>query len=617
MRGIDERLTRELERLGDVGRADGSGGGGDRESDAAFDRIVARKSRRRMARRLEAASLVVVVLAATVAGAYGVSKILGVGNASRPHPASPAETSINGIIAFVRTTETSDSRSVAAVYAVDPDGTDLQKVSADDVAMADPAWSPDGTRLALAASPGSALKGNTQIYVIHADGSDLTQLTHDPLAQNLDPAWSPDGSRIVFSTLSDDLARSGLVLIGADGKGETRVTKGSIDSSPVWFPDGKRILFVRSPEGISEIHVVNADGTGDHVVRGATGGFIASVALSPDGTKIAFARLDPSFGVKNFDIFVAGVDGSGEVRLTDTVPPEGDQVWSPDGTRIAFSREGDIYTMGADGTDVRQLTDTGHDSWPAWQRATEPADQPTAAASPSASPTSSSFDAAAACTAKETHAAGDFNGDGLRDTTTIGPGACLASGPTMPVQGAPWALLVDYAKGDPNLGSAQDLWPMPLCSPESCAALGAGDLNGDGIDELAVAVESGASTQVVEFFEPTPTPGLNPGNPPTIEVGSPVGSADFPSGEPARFPYGGSATHYAAIGCDGSQVISETATLNADQTEWSARRTVLRLDVADGSARFTVVSTNDSTQPFDPNVAPGDAFEPGGRCWIG
>jgi len=45
----------------------------DRILDAAFDRIVARKSRRRMARRLEAASLVVVVLAATVAGAYGVS----------------------------------------------------------------------------------------------------------------------------------------------------------------------------------------------------------------------------------------------------------------------------------------------------------------------------------------------------------------------------------------------------------------------------------------------------------------------------------------------------------------------------------------------------------------
>src|SRR5688572_529571 len=63
------------------------------------------------------------------------------------------------------------------------------------------------------------------------------------------------------------------------------------------------------------------------------------------------------------DLFTSNLDGTGEVNITATdVLNEMQAAWSQDGARIAFSsdRDGnyDIYTMAADGSDVRQVTFT-------------------------------------------------------------------------------------------------------------------------------------------------------------------------------------------------------------------------------------------------------------------
>jgi hypothetical protein len=195
-------------------------------------------------------------------------------------------------------------------------------------------------------------------------------------------------------------------------------------------------------------------------------------------------------------------------------------------------------------------------------------------------------------------ATGDFDGDGVADVATLGRSACFEK--RTPIE-TTWALAVGYANGG-------GLWPMPECSSEACQVLGAGDVNGDGVDELAVAVEAGASRQFVEFFAVP----LGPEGPQAPIVGPSPGAKGFPSGQPARYEFGGSVTHYAALGCDGTQVISEIAILNAEQTEWAVHRTVLRLD----GDRWAVVSVEDSTQRFDPEVGVGDIFEPGGQCWI-
>ena len=66
---------------------------------------------------------------------------------------------------------------------------------------------------------------------------------------------------------------------------------------------------------------------------------------SPDGTRIAFSR--------HSEIWVMNADGTNQTKLLDS-----DQCprWSPDGTKIAFEGNGDIWVMNADGTNQRKLT---------------------------------------------------------------------------------------------------------------------------------------------------------------------------------------------------------------------------------------------------------------------
>ncbi len=84
------------------------------------------------------------------------------------------------------------------VFVVDVDGTNVTKLSADRVDDRQPAWSPDGTKIAFTSYRG----GYWGIYVMDADGNNVVGLTGDGGAESF-PVWSPDGKRIAF-TFTDD-----------------------------------------------------------------------------------------------------------------------------------------------------------------------------------------------------------------------------------------------------------------------------------------------------------------------------------------------------------------------------------------------------------------------------
>jgi Tol biopolymer transport system component len=83
--------------------------------------------------------------------------------------------------------------------------------------QSDPAWSPDGSRIAVV----SDRDGHQEIYVMNADGTAQARLTAHA-ARDADPAWSPDGGRLAF--VSDRDGNPELYLMTANGSAQTRVT---------------------------------------------------------------------------------------------------------------------------------------------------------------------------------------------------------------------------------------------------------------------------------------------------------------------------------------------------------------------------------------------------------
>ena len=285
---------------------------------------------------------------------------------TEPRPPAPASTVGNGVIAFSR------GGPDAGLYAVDPDGTGLTRITVRKVDT-DPAWSSDGARLAFVRGFWDADAG---IYVMDAEGSDRDRITaggSPASGPDTGPAWSPDGTRIAFARGEADI-----YVANADGTNIVRLTEGPVmENEPSWSPDGARIAFEGydlasggQPPSAVRLYVMNADGTG---IREIGPENVQGPAWSPDGSELSY--VDTETG----SIMAIRPDGTGERRILDVAELVGgvhlvyDVAWSPDGTKLAFMAGPDdtsthIYVVNRDGSGVVQVTDDpAPDSSPAWQ----------------------------------------------------------------------------------------------------------------------------------------------------------------------------------------------------------------------------------------------------------
>ena len=204
----------------------------------------------------------------------------------------------------------------------------------------DPDWSPDSRRIAF----NSNRDGDDEIYVMNADGSNVTQLTHNSNG-NWWPVWSPDGRRIAFISKRD--GDHEVYVMNDDGSSVTQLThNSSYDASPAWSQDGHHIAFYSDRDGDAEIYVMNADGSNVTQLT-HNSSYDDDPAWSPDSRQIAFDSNRDG----DWDIYVMNPDGSALTQLTHNSDGDHSPAWSPDGRRIAFSsyRDGDseIYVMAA------------------------------------------------------------------------------------------------------------------------------------------------------------------------------------------------------------------------------------------------------------------------------
>jgi Tol biopolymer transport system component len=118
-----------------------------------------------------------------------------------------------------------------------------------------PTWSPDGTQIAFR----RRIDGNSEIFVMNSDGSNVRQLTDDP-AFDGDPNWSPDGSEIIFT--SDRSGNYDIWVMNADGTDQAQITNHpAADEYPWWSPDGEYIAFQSNRHGATQIWVMRWDGS--------------------------------------------------------------------------------------------------------------------------------------------------------------------------------------------------------------------------------------------------------------------------------------------------------------------------------------------------------------------
>lgn len=163
--------------------------------------------------------------------------------------------------------------------------------------------------------------------------------------------------------------------LGAAGAVPLPLNAGTVSRDPSPSPDGTQFVFAVSqitPMGDQQddLYIVNRNGMNMRWLT-RTDGIESEPSWSPDGSKILFSRTFEN----RTDLWTVNVDGTGATNITANLPASmvgiRNPAWSPDGGRIAFvaaqGGQHHIWTMNADGSSVAQLTtDEAFNVSPTW-----------------------------------------------------------------------------------------------------------------------------------------------------------------------------------------------------------------------------------------------------------
>lgn len=236
-------------------------------------------------------------------------------------------------------------------------------------------WSPDKSQVAYTGRAG----GNSEVFVISSSGGTPQNLTNNA-AEDADPDWS--GNKITFATNRD--GNFEIYMMGADGSNPINLSNSPGDDLfPAWSPDGDQIAFASNRDGDYEIYIMTVDGQDVFALTDNEVDDLAP-AWSPDGLQLAFesnrvrkggpGNVPGSAGsesARNWDIYVADIDGEGASALTRSPGDDRHPAWSLDGKQLAFvsDRSGseDLYLKNVADKTKDILLAEGVEGFPAWR----------------------------------------------------------------------------------------------------------------------------------------------------------------------------------------------------------------------------------------------------------
>lgn len=280
---------------------------------------------------------------------------------------SAASAAQSSRIAFTRSTSNSDGTLRAStLYRINADGSGFRQLApmTAGVYRFSPIWSPHGTYIAYVYGTGP--HPHLDVYLMTSTGANRRRLTYGS-ADHSQPAWRPDGARIAY--IAEGTSGACLGVVQSDGTGQHNLFcppgPAYIDNTPRWSADGRRILISTGyygqgldPPYHSRAYSVNARTGAATLLTEQTFDEARVLFFAPSGTHGLYAN---SAGGGSID----AVDFATDVltpRTTGYAP-----LYSHDGSKFAYSQQqfGDapdfgtwdhVFVMSDDGSSDREVT---------------------------------------------------------------------------------------------------------------------------------------------------------------------------------------------------------------------------------------------------------------------